>query len=218
MMQQKYVNPNSEYSFYAMSKLGASRPFLEREYGMMTDLDNGSNPGRKLALAWLDNLTLTKQLRYPLVRNRTVAAQIQYRSQLHMEGVSFSMRLKNLLTSGTLAVFVLPERSSLGHNPASMYHEFYYDLMNPGKQYLHVDSIGGGDPLINLTDVEAAQIARAGRNFALSYLDPTQVDLYIVNLLHAYAGLLRFRPSKASSDDFQLLQGAKALYMLQTQR
>jgi len=217
MLQHKYVDPDSMYSYEALAELGA-RPFLEREYGLVNDLDMKKRE-RQSALIWLGRLNSTNQLRYPLVRNPPGrrAAQNQYRGHLHMEGVAWSMRLKNLLLSGALAVFLAPASSSQGQFPASMFHEFYYDLIKPGKHYFHVDLTGvderlrvgdvPGDPLARLTDVEAAKIAREGRNVALSYLSPAQVDRYLTHLLREYAHLLRFEPSKEPLEDFQLLPG-----------
>ena len=197
IMQDEYAVGKRFYDFETQYKLGAG-PFAEKQNGMAIDFTLNTVE-RKDALKQLRRLESAKTLKYPIVRAKAAHA-IAYRYQLHAEGRTYSMRLKNLLASGTLAVFLfktnMTDMTEPGHNPVSMYHEYWYDLMKPGKQYFHLDSVGDTDPLRNLTDAEAAAIAHGGRNFAWSYLRPKQADKYVSHLLREYASLLRFIPSR----------------------
>eukprot|EP00966_Prymnesium_polylepis_P242735 5613417-Prymnesium_polylepis.1 len=110
---------------------------------------------------------------------------------VHMEGVTYSMRLKNILLCGNLAVWVdpPPERDR--------YNEYWFSLLHPLSEHMWMldtaDADGAGRSGF-LLGQRARRMAAQTTAIATEALAPTSIMLYLQLLLTAYSELHRGAP------------------------
>ncbi|GAB4819248.1 hypothetical protein N2152v2_006294 [Parachlorella kessleri] len=124
---------------------------------------------------------------------------------LHLEGNSYSGRLKYLLSCGAAVVWLGARDTNL----TSAYHEFYYHLLNADEHLLHIETgenkttgeqnnmaaqLAAALKGLLANDTKARSMGHAAQHAARALLTPDHVQRYWYRLLTRYAQLQGFQP------------------------
>ncbi|CAF1010659.1 unnamed protein product [Adineta steineri] len=134
----------------------------------------------------------------------TLEQHCNYKHLLHLEGNTYSSRLKYLLLCG----------SSVVYDPIEHYEEYWYHLLENGKNVIFVERINNeiafNKTLQFLQNHEnvTKEIGKQGQQLVQNYLNEHAVSCYWRNLLHEYAKLFGYKPTLHPNaiyiDDFVL--------------
>ncbi|KXZ53151.1 hypothetical protein GPECTOR_7g1043 [Gonium pectorale] len=165
---------------------------------------DGKHAGEKVENVRLEFSAYTEsELRHPGILysggHTPIAEWVNYRMVMHMDGISCSSRLPQLLTLGSV---VLREVSG--------YQAFFDKLL---QKFVHYVPFWAHRPREVLwaynwvnSNTEAAQrVAAAGAAFAREYLNRQAVECYWLLLLQQYARLQRFAPGQRKGQPLQLV-------------
>ncbi len=122
---------------------------------------------------------------------QTLEQHCNYKYLLHLEGHTYSSRLKYLLLCGSTVVY----------NVMDQWEEYWYHLLENGKNIILFEANGNETALNNTLHFlkhhqdKAKEIGSQGRQIAQHYLSEHAVICYWQKLLHEYAKLLGYKPS-----------------------
>jgi len=122
---------------------------------------------------------------------RTLEQHCNYKYLLHLEGNTFSGRLKYLLLCGSPVIFAKIDG----------WEEFWYHLLKHQENIIILDSLDEA-LLLNMTNYlfenseRASRIGMNGRNIVLKYLNEQAVICYMRNVLLAYSKLVDYQVAK----------------------
>ncbi|UJR16828.1 hypothetical protein I4U23_003727 [Adineta vaga] len=139
-------------------------------------------------VSWIDN-NRTLQLR-PTNMYKTPEENCNYKYLLHVEGHSYSSRLKYLLLCGSPVIYPMMD----------YWQEYWYHLLQNGTNIFLVNANNSGkvlDDAVNyLKEHEhiAKEIGHAGQQLVLDYLSEQAVICYWWKLLSEYVKLFEYTP------------------------
>jgi len=119
---------------------------------------------------------------------RTLEQHCNYKYLLHLEGNTFSGRLKYLLLCGSPVIFA----------KINGWEEFWYHLLKHQENIIILDS-SDEILLLNMTNYlfenseQASRIGINGRNIVLKYLNEQAIICYMRNVLFAYNKLVDYQ-------------------------
>ncbi|UJR16898.1 hypothetical protein I4U23_003796 [Adineta vaga] len=122
---------------------------------------------------------------------KTLEEHCNYKYLAHLEGSSYSSRLKYLLLCGSPVVYA----------PIQYWEEYWYHLLKDGENIVFFES-AGNEGAFNKTleflmqnEEKAKEIGRKGQQLVQDYLNEHAVSCYWWKLLKEYAKLLGYKPS-----------------------
>ena len=124
---------------------------------------------------------------------------------VHMEGVTYSMRLKNILLCGSLAVWVNspPDRYR--------YREYWHTLLEPLTEHVWMLNTSALDPSNFVIGQRAKRMAARAADLATEVLSPSNILLYLQLFLRSYAKLQRINHlNESSAEQAGFLQVTRA--------
>lgn len=213
MMHDGYQDPLSThpYSYHRLASLRKTSPFdrrLRRLWWDMTPKPSNNSRGEALSALQRAIPPFSLPLSFPTARVNIVndareagadgpleAARYQFGS--HMEGVTYSMRLKNVLLLGSLAVW-------LGRPPPlRVYREYWYGLLEPLNDFIWSFNPSSVAPLPRAPHHrDARRMAERASDLAAHVLRPSAIRQYVRLLLTSYAKLQTFAPAALPRSGF----------------
>jgi hypothetical protein len=124
---------------------------------------------------------------------RTLEQHCDYKYLLHLEGNTFSGRLKYLLLCGSPITCIFAKTDE--------WEEFWYHLLKHKRNIILIDS-HNETLLLNMTNYlienseRASQIGINGRNIVLKYLNQQAIICYMRNVLQAFSKLINYQVIK----------------------
>ena len=115
---------------------------------------------------------------------------------VYMEGIAWSMRLKNILLCGALVFW--PNAPGIGMR----YREYWHALIEPDEHMLILNTSEPNWEADLLLGERARQVASRASDVAEDVLHPENIKLYLLLLLRQYSRLQRFSPAALSQDGF----------------
>ena len=126
----------------------------------------------------------------PTDKFKSLEDHCNYKYLLHLEGHTYSSRVKYLLLCGSTVVF----------NVIEQWEEYWYHLLEHGKNVIFFEQ-NGNETALNSTlqfltkhQDEVRSIGRRGQEIAQRYLNEHAVSCYWWKLLHEYGQLLGYTP------------------------
>jgi hypothetical protein len=122
---------------------------------------------------------------------RTLEQHCDYKYLLHLEGKTYSGRLKYLLLCGSPVIFA----------KIAGWEEFWYHLLTHQENIIILDSVDEV-LLLNMTNYllenseRASRIGINGRNLVLKYLNEQAIICYMRNMLLTYGKLVDYQVTK----------------------
>ncbi|CAF3840972.1 unnamed protein product [Rotaria sp. Silwood1] len=122
---------------------------------------------------------------------RTLEQHCNYKYLLHLEGNTFSGRLKYLLICASPVIFL----------KINGWEEFWYHLLKHKENIIILDSVSEAS-LLNMTNYllenseRASHIGINGRNLVLKYLNEQAIICYMRNVLLTYSKLINYQVTK----------------------
>ncbi|CAF1636423.1 unnamed protein product, partial [Adineta ricciae] len=120
----------------------------------------------------------------------TLEGHCDYKYLAHLEGSSYSSRLKYLLLCGSPVVY----------NPVQYWEEYWYHLLKDRENIIVFESARNEAALKKLLDHfshnenKMKRIGQKGQQLVLEYLSEHAVSCYWWKLMHEYAKLLGYQP------------------------
>ena len=204
MLHDGYQEASSThpYSYAKLVSLRHHLPFKQRRRELWWDMAQNDSSARSRTLARLHKSFPQLPLAFPSGKaniefNPSVAAvngpaeAAGYQFGAHMEGVTYSMRLKNVLLAGSLAVW-------LDRPPADMvYQEYWHGLLEPLDDSIWVLNTHTAAITEHPTPSQqrARRMADRAASLTAQILKPLAIRQYVRALLASYAQLQTFSPA-----------------------
>jgi len=122
---------------------------------------------------------------------KTLEQHCSYKYLLHLEGASYSSRIKYLLLCGSTVVF----------NVIEYWEEYWYHLLENGKNIiffngnLNETALNSTLDFLKNNEDRAKDIGARGRQIVQNYLNEHAVGCYWWKLLHEYGKLVGYEPT-----------------------